>query len=93
MKSGIKLWEGGPAKKAFRKTALGLSPLDSVMTDTRSEKEIHRLKASGEPLTSKKIQKESRLPPWWPAPEQAPTLPLETTAEAQREANTLLNGM
>ncbi|KAG0559202.1 hypothetical protein M758_10G085100 [Ceratodon purpureus] len=93
VKSGIKLWEGGPAKKAFRKTALGLSPLDSVMTDTRSEKEIHRLKASGEPLTSKKIQKESRLPPWWPAPEQAPTLPLETTAEAQREANTLLNDM
>lgn len=93
VKSGIKLWEGGPSKKAFRKTTQGLSPLDSVKTDTRSEKELHRFKASSEPLTSKKVQRESRLPPWWPAPEEAPTLPPEITAQSQSEANALLNGM
>ena len=93
VKSGFQLWEGGPPKKAFRKAPQGLSPLDSVKTDTRSEKELRRLKGSSDPSTFKKVQRESRLPPWWPAPEQAPTLPPETTAEAQREANALLNGM
>jgi len=90
---GVKLWEGGPVKKAYRKTAQGLSPLDSVKVDTRSERELNRLKASSEPSTFKKVQRESRLPPWWSGPEQASTLPPEITANAQREANTLLHGI
>lgn len=93
VKKGVKLWEGGPVKKLYRKTAQGLSPLDSVKTDTRSEKELNRLKASSEPLTSKKVQKESRLPPWWSGPQQAPTLPPEITEQAQKEANALIHGI
>lgn len=90
VKKGIKLWEGGPTKKAFRKTAQGLSPLDAVKVDTRSEKELHRLRASGEP---KKGKKEARLPPWWSGPELAPALPSEVTANAQKQANSLLHGI
>lgn len=93
VKKGIKLWEGGPVKKAYRKTAQGLSPLDSVKTDTRSEKELNRLKVSSEPLTFKKVQRESRIPHWWSAPEQEPTLPPEIITNAQKEANTLLHGI
>lgn len=93
VKNGIKLWEGGPFKWSARNSVQGLSPLDYVKTDARSEKELNRLKAGSDPFTFKKSQSETRLPAWWPGPEQAPKLPSETTAQAQREANALLNDM
>lgn len=90
---GVKLWESGPAKRAFIKTSKGLSPLDSVRATSRSEKELHRLRNDTESSKAKVVQRISQLPVWWPTSDQAPSLPPQASEQVQREARMLLNGM
>lgn len=88
----VKLWEGGPVKKAFNRPVKGVSPLDTVMTTSRSEKDLQRLKMENDPRRFKRVQRETQLPAWWPVSHPVPTMPPEACVQGQRDAHILLRG-
>ncbi|XP_073392423.1 uncharacterized protein [Physcomitrium patens] len=78
-------------QKAQRRTSQGFSHVDFVKVPCL-EKEPSSSGVGAEVPTFR-TKRESQIPPWWPDPEPAPTLPTEKYAQAQGETNSVLNDM
>jgi hypothetical protein len=89
---GIKLWESRPVQKPANKETRGLGPLDSVIADPHSEKELHQLRNNKVTPKFKNVQGGGQLPVWWLASDPSPSMHPEVIMQAQRETRILLHG-
>jgi hypothetical protein len=90
---GLKLWESGPVvKKPANKETRGLGPLDSVIANSCSEKELHQLRNNKVTPTFSKVKGGGQLPVWWLASDLSPCMHPQVSMQAQRDAHILLHG-
>jgi len=90
---GLKLWESGPVvKKPANKETRGLGPLDSVIANSCSEKELHQLRNNKVTPTFSKVKGGGQLPVWWLASDLSPCMHPQVSMQAQRDAYILLHG-
>lgn len=91
---GLKMWESGPVvKKPANKETRGLGPLDSVIANSCSEKELHQLRNNNVTPTFSKVKGSGQLPVWWLASDPSPSMHPEVIMQAQRDTRILLHDM
>jgi len=90
---GIKLWESRPVQKPANKETRGLGPLDSVIANPHSEKELHQLRNNKVTPKLKNVQGGGQLPVWWLASDPSPSMHPEVIMQAQRDTRILLHDM